>query len=93
MEALAEINGDIEELVAVKSRDLSSGYRFLEIATIYKNFNMSEKALEWSEKGIKAFPKNTSSDLRDFLAEEYHNLKRFDDEMKLIWANFSDLIT
>ena len=36
MEALAEQDGDIEALVAIKSRDLSSAYSYLSIAEIYK---------------------------------------------------------
>jgi len=32
MEALARASGDVEQLVAVKSRDLSSAYRYLDIA-------------------------------------------------------------
>ena len=39
METLAEINNDIEELVEVKKRDLSSSIKFLEIAEIYKKSN------------------------------------------------------
>ena len=34
MEQLAQASGDIEELVAIKSRDLSSGYSYLQIAEI-----------------------------------------------------------
>ncbi|MFI5353661.1 MAG: SWIM zinc finger domain-containing protein, partial [Candidatus Binatales bacterium] len=35
MERLAEVSGDIDELVAIKSRDLSSSYRYLDIAEIW----------------------------------------------------------
>ena len=34
MERLAEAGGDVNELVAIKSQDLSSGYRYLDIAEI-----------------------------------------------------------
>ncbi|MCK4966850.1 hypothetical protein KAS50_07455 [bacterium] len=90
METLAKLDGDIEELVAIKSRDLSYAYTFLQIAEIYKKANMDTKALEWAEKGLKAFPKKTDSRLRDFLAKEYHSLGRFEEEMKLIWVDFTD---
>jgi len=90
METLARMDGNIEELVKIKSRDLSCAFNYLEIAEICKEARMFEKATEWAEKGIKAFPKNTDSRLRAFLAEEYHHLKKYGDEMKLIWTNFTD---
>jgi len=88
MESLACVDGDVESLVAVKCKDLSSAYHFLVIAQTYKDAGKSDKALEWAEKGLKAFPKNTDSRLREFLANEYHQRKRHDEAMQLIWANF-----
>ena len=90
MESLARLSGNIEELVAVKTRNLSHAYSYLEIAEIYNKANLSDKALEWAEKGLKAFPERTDSRLRDFLAGEYHRRKRFDEEMAVVWANFTD---
>lgn len=88
MESLACADGDVESLVAVKNKDLSIAYRFLEIAQVYKDAGKSDKALEWAEKGLNAFPKNTDSRLREFLADEYHRRKRHEEAMQLIWANF-----
>ena len=90
MEAFGRIDGDVEALVAVKSRDLSLAYHYLEIAQIYKNARKSDKALVWAEKGLKAFPEDTDSRLREFLANEYHLRKRHGEAMELIWANFLD---
>ena len=90
MEALAEQDGDIEALVAVKSRDLSSAYSYLSIAEIYKKEGRKDEALDWAERGVKAFPIKTDSRLREFLAEEYHRRKRHDEAMDLIWAEFSE---
>ncbi len=88
MESLALVNDNIEALVEIKSKDLSIAYHFLEIAQVYKDAGESDKALEWAEKGLQAFPKNTDSRLREFLANEYHRRKRHSDAMQLIWANF-----
>lgn len=93
MEGLARQSGNIEELVAIKSRDLSHAYSFLQIADIYKKAGMREKALEWAEKGVRAFPERTDSRLREFLAQEYHHYKRNDEEMNLIWANFCEALS
>jgi uncharacterized Zn finger protein len=77
-------------MVEVKKRDLSYAYHYLQIAELYQKSGNCDKALEWAEAGIKAFPKRTDSRLRDFLAAEYHRRKRHDEAMRLIWADFSD---
>jgi uncharacterized Zn finger protein len=88
METLAAQTGDVEALVAVKRRDLSVPYAYLQIAEIYKNAKQPDRALEWAEKGLEAFPKSPDPRLQDFLAEEYHRRKRHDEAMALIWAQY-----
>jgi uncharacterized Zn finger protein len=90
MESLAEVSDDVESLVEVKKKDLSCAYHYLQIAELYKKSDNRDKALEWAEAGLKAFPDRIDSRLRDFLAAEYHHRKRHDEAMKLIWADFSD---
>lgn len=90
METLAQQSGDIEALVAVKERDLSAAYDYLEIAEIYKKARKHDLALEWAERGLQAFPKHTDHRLRDFLADEYHRRKRHDEAMALVWLNFEE---
>lgn len=88
MEKLALQSGDIEALVAVMSRDLSSSYDFFKIAEVYRKARKSNKALEWAEKGIQIFDKKADSRLQDLLAELYHRRKRHDEAMSLIWLQF-----
>ncbi len=90
METLAEQSGDVEALVAVKERDLSAAYDYLEIAEIYKKARKHDLALEWAERGLQAFPKHTDHRLREFLADEYHRRKRHDEAMALVWLNFEE---
>ena len=90
MESLAQASGNIEELVAVMSRDLSSAYSYLKIAEVYREAGQHDGALLWAEKGLKAFPERTDARLREFAAEEYHRRRRHDDAMKLMWAEFSE---
>jgi uncharacterized Zn finger protein len=90
MESLARASGDIEELVAVMSRDLSHAYSYLRIAEVYREAGQHDKALMWAEKGLKAFSERTDGRLREFAAEEYHRRRRHEDAMKLIWAEFSE---
>lgn len=88
METLARQSGDVEALVAVKRRDLSSAWSYLQIARIYQEAGRHDAALEWAERGLEAFPVRTDPRLREFLAEAYHRRKRHDEAMALIWAGF-----
>jgi uncharacterized Zn finger protein len=90
METLAQESGDAEAVVAIKSRDLSSPYSYLQIAETYKHARKHDLALEWAERGVKAFPERTDSRLREFLANEYHRRNRHDEAMALIWAEFRE---
>ncbi|MCU7892859.1 MAG: SWIM zinc finger family protein [Candidatus Thiodiazotropha sp. (ex Ustalcina ferruginea)] len=93
MESRAKIDGDTEALVAIKSKDLSSSSDFLRIAETYKQARQGDKALEWAEKGLKAFGKNSGSQLQDFLGDMYHRRKRHDEAMALIWPQFEKNLT
>jgi uncharacterized Zn finger protein len=88
MESLARASGDVEELVAVMSRDLSHAYNYLRIAEVYREGRQRDQALLWVEKGLAAFPERTDGRLREFAAEEYHRRRRHDDAMTLVWAEF-----
>ncbi len=88
METLAELSGDVEAMVDIKKRDLSSAYYYFQIAELYTKANKQDKSLEWAEAGLNAFPERTDSRLRDFLAAAYHRSKRHDEAMKLMWLEF-----
>jgi uncharacterized Zn finger protein len=90
MERLAEASGDVEELVAIKSHDLSSGYRYLDIAEIWTKAKQPDKALEWAERGLKAFPDRPDNCLRDFLVAAYLKRKRNDEALQLTWIQFEE---
>ena len=90
METLAQLSGDIDALVAVKSRDLSHPYAYLTIAEIYQKVDQADLALEWAERGLKAFPKRPDNRLRDFLVVEYLKRKRDDEALQLTWIQFEE---
>lgn len=90
MERLAEADGDVEQLVAIKSRDLSSAYCYLGIAEIWAKAKQPDKALEWAERGLKAFPGHPDNRLRDFLVAAYLKRKRSDEALQLTWAQFDE---
>ena len=90
MERLAEASGNVEELVAIKSSDLSSGYRYLDIAEIWTKARQPDKALEWAERGLMAFPERPDNRLRDFLVAAYLKRKYNDKALDLTWIQFEE---
>ncbi len=71
LESLARQAGDVDALVAIKSRDLTSPYRFLEIAEILAQTGRRDGALAWAERGHEMFSERPDSRLIEFLAQEY----------------------
>lgn len=90
MERLAEASGDVEELVAIKSRDLSAAWSYLQIAEIWAKARQPAKALDWAERGLQAFPQRTDNRLRDFLVAAYLKRKRKDEALQLTWIQFDE---
>jgi len=88
MESLARAAGDVDELVTIMGRDLSSPYAFLEVARVCLKAGHADQALEWAERGVRAFPDTPDGRLRAFLAELYHQRSRHDEAMALVWAPF-----
>jgi len=90
MEFLAEASGNVEELLAIKARDLSTAYRYLTIAEIWAANNQDDKALEWAERGLHAFPTATDNRLRDFLVAAYLQRQRNEEALQLTWVQFEE---
>lgn len=90
MERLAEASGDTEEQIAVKARDLSSGYRYLQIAEILLNAKRADEALQWAERGLKAFAARPDNRLRNFLVPLYLKRKRNVEALGLTWVQFAE---
>jgi uncharacterized Zn finger protein len=88
METLARRSDDVDELAAVKSRDLSRDVTYLEIAELYRQAGRHGAALEWAERGVREFP-DPDPRLRELLAEEYRRRGRPEDAMEVIWEEFA----
>ncbi|MFD7660447.1 hypothetical protein ACFV4N_41275 [Actinosynnema sp. NPDC059797] len=54
VEELAEHTGDVDLQVLVLTRDLSSGWHYLRVATVLRDAGRSEEALEWVRRGLVA---------------------------------------
>jgi len=86
METLAELDGDVDGLIAVKERDLSSPYRFVQIAEICAAAGRHDDALCWAERGMAAYPDCGDVRLVDVLATEYERSGRVQDAVLLMWS-------
>lgn len=90
VETLADVSGDLDALVAVNARDLSSAHSFVKIAELYRKAGRHNEALAWAERGVAAYPERTDVRLREVLADEYHRRARHDEAMALMWSAFTD---
>lgn len=92
MEDLAKASGDVDELIAIKSRDLNCAYNYLVIAEILLKDKRPDEALEWAERGLKAHPERPDNRLRDFLVGMYlkGKGKRNDEALQLTWIQFEE---
>ncbi|HWC26473.1 MAG TPA: hypothetical protein VG474_07815 [Solirubrobacteraceae bacterium] len=88
MQTLAELSGDLAEQIAVRERDLSSAYRFLEVAELCRAHGEDDMALDWAERGMAAFRDSPDSRLRSFLIGEYRRRGRAADALEQSLAAF-----
>jgi uncharacterized Zn finger protein len=88
MMSLAKASGDVEAQAAVLERDLSGALDFFNLAELYRGAGKHDKALEWAERGLKAFP-HADSRLRELVADQYHRRGRHSDAMQLVWTELS----
>lgn len=88
MENLASAIGDLDALIGIMSRDLASPYQYLRISEACRKAGESDKALDWAERGLKAFPSKTDGRLCEFVAEEYQQRGRHQEALELIWSEF-----
>ena len=88
-EALAELSGSLADQVAIRKRDLSIGYRFLQIAELCRSHGDDDAALAWAERGMAAFPDAPDPRLRAFLTEEYRRRGRAGDAFEHSLAAFT----
>jgi uncharacterized Zn finger protein len=91
METLATIAGDTDELIAIRKHDLSLPYHYLQVAELYEQQGKQDLAIDWAERGMRAFPERLDHRLSAFLADAYHRAKRFTDEMNVAWRVFEEL--
>jgi tetratricopeptide (TPR) repeat protein len=70
-ESLARAGGNVDELVSVLAKDLSTPYRFCEIAEELEQAGREREALVWLERGLHSFPPAADERLRSRLIRAY----------------------
>ncbi len=90
METIAELSGDVDAVVDVLTRDLSSPYQFVRIAERLEKASRHEDVLAWAERGVAAFSPGANVRLLEILAHEYHRRERHHDAAALAWKAFTD---
>jgi uncharacterized Zn finger protein len=88
MEALAELDGDVDTLIRIRSKDLSSPYRFLQVAEVCVKHDRPDEGLAWAERGIKESAKSFDQRLLDFCIDAYLRRSEFDKADAFAWQRF-----
>ncbi|MGA7817524.1 SWIM zinc finger family protein [Caballeronia sp.] len=88
MGALAELDGDVDTLIRVRSKDLSSPYRFLLVAEVCVKHGRPDEGLAWAERGIKESGKSFDQRLLDFCIDAYLRRSEFDKADAFAWRRF-----
>jgi uncharacterized Zn finger protein len=87
--SLARATGDIDELVSVLARDLSSPYAFCQIAEELDQAGREREALAWLERGVAAFPPAADARLRGRLVAAYLRDGQVEDAVGLVERAFA----
>ena len=88
MEALAELDGDVEALIRIRSKDLSNAYRFLLVAELCAKHERHDQGLAWAERGLAEFGQNADHRLLNFGIQEYLRRGEFEKADTAAWQRF-----
>ncbi|KVD78939.1 hypothetical protein WS62_28385 [Burkholderia sp. ABCPW 14] len=88
MEALAALDGDVDALIRIRSKNLSSSYRFLQVAELCVNHGRLDEGLAWAERGLNESGRNIDSRLLDFCIDAYLRRSEFDQANAFAWRRF-----
>jgi hypothetical protein len=88
MEAIAELDGDVDALIRIHSKDLSSPYRFLQVAELCVKHGHHDEGLAWAERGLSESGKNVDRRLLDFSIHEYLRRDEFAKADAFAWRRF-----
>jgi uncharacterized Zn finger protein len=82
-EQLARQAGDVDRLVAIKSRNLTSDVGYQQIVEVLVEAERHEEALGWAQRGLAATPVHHQPWLQDFVASTYRAGGRIEEAVAL----------
>jgi hypothetical protein len=89
LEWLARRDGDLDRLVGIRARDLSTPERFAGIAEECRAFGRHDLALAWIERGLAAFEGHPDRRLVELADEEYVRAGRAEEATALAFRCFA----
>jgi uncharacterized Zn finger protein len=88
LERFAERDGDVDGVITIRARDLSTAYDYLGIAQLCLEHAREPEALKWAEEGLWQFEDNPDERLILFASDLYRRIGRKEDADKLLWRTF-----
>ncbi|MDK9720974.1 MAG: hypothetical protein OEL53_07300 [Rhodospirillales bacterium] len=89
MDSLAKRNGDIKARLAIRAKDLSSPWRYSELARFCLEQGMTDEALRWVEEGLWQFEDDPPDDrLVGLGVDLLLKAKRRKEAEALLWKTF-----
>jgi uncharacterized Zn finger protein len=89
LEQLAEHQGDIDLLIAVRSHSLEGASGYLDIVRFCKREGRKELALHWALRGKNLFAACEAEELYEFLAAEYEARGEWNEAIEILFELFS----
>lgn len=91
MQALARYADDVNLEASVLAKNLSSPSKFASLATLLRAHGRNEEALDWTERGIAAFPGNGIGNLLDLSVALNLALGNHAEVERRAWQRFEQL--
>ncbi len=88
LESFAEGEGDVDGIIAIRAKDLSTPHNYLGIAQLCLDHGRKPEALKWAEEGLWQFEDNPDERLVFFVSNLYRRSGREEDAEKLLWRTF-----
>ncbi len=88
LESFAEREGDVDGVIAIRAKDLSTAHDYLGIAQLCLEDAREPEALKWVEEGLWQFEDNPDERLVFFASDLYRRIGREEDADKLLWRTF-----
>jgi tetratricopeptide (TPR) repeat protein len=88
MEDIARHVGDVELLLALREKNLSSPVRFMDLAKTLRDCGRADEALRWVGQGIEAFPGERLDDLLSLAIELELDLGNSEAAEQYAWQRF-----